>query len=96
MGKLVFHLYVAGRSPRNEQLLSLFREACTGALGNRPYSVELVDLGKDPGLGEERKILALPTIARVTPGPEKRIIGNLNAEGAARAVEFLTEDIPLP
>jgi hypothetical protein len=37
--------------------------------------------------------LATPTITRINPSPEKRVIGNFSREGAARALIFLIEDL---
>ena len=93
MGKLHFQIYIAGKTARNDQLVRYYSEACQLKLAANSYDITVIDLAKHPKLAEQNRILATPTISRINPEPEKRIIGNLTIEGAERALTFLTEDL---
>jgi circadian clock protein KaiB len=42
------------------------------------YSLVAIDVLTNPGLVEADKVLATPTVIKVAPGPETRIIGGLS------------------
>ena len=42
------------------------------------YTIEVIDLVKDPQLAQGDQILALPTLVRKIPSPMKKIIGDLS------------------
>ena len=93
MAKLCFQIFVAGKSHRNDQLVYFFTEACQSYLSEGIYEINVIDLIRNPPLAEQHKILATPTITRIHPSPEKRVIGNFSYEEAARALTFLIEDL---
>ena len=95
MPRLQFHIYLSGTTGFSKQFVQLFEQACAHYLPPGSYAVQLIDILKQPHLAEEHKVLAIPTISRITPGPEKRIIGRLNEEQARYAVQFLTEDLSI-
>ena len=76
-------------------MLELYEEACRQCIQTASYRIEVIDILKKPELAEKHKVLAIPTISRTAPSPEKRIIGKLNSEQAIKAVQFLTEDITI-
>jgi circadian clock protein KaiB len=45
---------------------------------NGKYSIEVVDLLKNPHLANEFQIVALPTLIRKLPVPVRKIIGDLS------------------
>ncbi len=49
------------------------------------YSLEIIDVLTNPELAEAAKILATPTVIKVAPGPETRIIGGLSDHGKVLA-----------
>lgn len=73
----VFTLYVTGGSPRShtatEKLRSVLDQQLPGA-----YELKIIDILQDPELVEKEKILATPTVVRETPGPQRRVIGDLS------------------
>jgi circadian clock protein KaiB len=69
-------LYVAGTTHKALAALSNLKQICEENLKDR-YSIEVIDLLKDPQLGEGDQILATPTLVRILPTPIKKIIGNL-------------------
>jgi circadian clock protein KaiB len=70
-------LYVAGQTPRSVAALANLRKICEQHLADR-YTIEVVDLMKDPALAQPHQIVAIPTLIRQLPEPLKRIIGDLS------------------
>jgi circadian clock protein KaiB len=70
-------LYVAGESPRSVAALRNLKKICESHLAGR-YSIELVDLLKNPHLSIEDQIVAIPTLVRQLPTPIRKIIGDLS------------------
>lgn len=73
-------LYVAGQTPKSLAAISNLKKICEAHLPGR-YTIEVIDLMKDPALAQRDQIVAIPTLIRHLPEPLKRIIGDLsNAE----------------
>lgn len=72
-----FRLFVAGESERSIAAESNLR-ALVGALLPGGYELEVVDVVARPGLAEEQRILATPTVVRLLPLPQLRVIGDLS------------------
>ncbi len=70
-------LYVAGQTPRSLAAFANLKRLCDQHLVNR-YSIEVVDLLRNPHLAQSDQIIALPTLVRKLPEPIKRIIGDLS------------------
>jgi circadian clock protein KaiB len=70
-------LYVAGQTPKAIRAFTNLRRICEEHLEGR-YSIEVIDLLKDPQLGRGDQILAVPTLVRRLPEPIKKIIGDLS------------------
>jgi circadian clock protein KaiB len=70
-------LYVAGQSPKAVRAFTNLRKICEEHLEGR-YSIEVIDLLRDPQLGRGDQILAVPTLVRRLPTPIKKIIGDLS------------------
>jgi circadian clock protein KaiB len=72
---LRLRLYVAGAAPNSvaakQNLLALLEE-----LGQRA-DLEVIDVLTDPKRGLRDGILITPTLIKVTPAPEARVVGNL-------------------
>lgn len=75
--KWILRLYVAGQTPKALTAFANLKKICEGQLGNK-YSIEVIDLLKNPKLGGEDQILALPTLVRKLPVPVRKIIGDLS------------------
>lgn len=70
-------LYIAGMTPRSTKAIENLKKICEEEVpGN--YSIELIDLLKNPQLAEGDQILALPTLIRKLPEPVRRIIGDFS------------------
>jgi circadian clock protein KaiB len=73
-------LYVAGQTPKSVAAIANLKKLCETHLPGR-YTIEVIDLMRDPALAQRDQIVAIPTLIRQLPEPLKRIIGDLsNAE----------------
>jgi len=75
--KWILRLYVAGRTPKAITAFNNLRAICERELKGR-YSIEVIDLLKNPQLARDNQILAVPTLVRKIPIPMRRIIGDLS------------------
>lgn len=71
-------LYVAGETPRCVEAFANLKRICEEHLEGR-YSIEVIDLLKNPTLAAGDQIIAIPTLVRKLPTPMKRIIGDLTS-----------------
>ncbi len=70
-------LYVAGQTPKSIAAFANLKKICEEHLKGR-YSIEVVDLLKNPKLAKGDQILAIPTLVRRLPPPLRKIIGDLS------------------
>lgn len=70
-------LYVAGQTPKSVTALSNLKKYCEEFLKGK-YTIEVIDLLKNPQLAEGDQILAVPTLVRKVPEPIRKIIGDLS------------------
>jgi circadian clock protein KaiB len=89
--KWVLRLYVAGESPKALTAFANLKKICQEQLKGK-YSIEVIDLLKNPQLGAEDQILALPTLVRKLPVPVRKIIGDLsNTERVLVGLDLLSK-----
>lgn len=72
-------LYIAGHTPKSIKAIDNLKRYCEQHLTGK-YSIEVIDLLKDPQLAEEDQILAIPTLVRKSPQPTRQVIGDLSNE----------------
>ena len=70
-------LYTAGQSPKSLAALDNLKRMCEQHLADR-YTIEVVDLLKNPRLAKDDQIVAIPTLVRKLPEPLRRIVGDLS------------------
>ncbi|MBE9032822.1 circadian clock KaiB family protein [filamentous cyanobacterium LEGE 11480] len=75
----VLRLFVAGYNQKTENTLKNLHEILEESL-NQPYTLTVIDITKDPEEAETHQITATPTLLRMHPPPEKRLVGNLDTE----------------
>jgi circadian clock protein KaiB len=75
-------LYTAGQSPKSLAALANLKRICDTHLAGR-YSIEVIDLMKNPRLAKDDEIVAIPTLVRKLPEPLRKIIGDLSNEERA-------------
>ena len=72
-----FRLYVTGQTERSLAAEANLRALCDSRLPGS-YELEVVNTIERPGLAEEQRILATPTVVRLAPLPQRRVIGDLS------------------
>lgn len=77
--KWELRLYVAGQTPKSILALNNITKYCKEHLKGQ-YSIEIIDLLKNPQLAEGDQIFAIPTLVRKVPEPIRKIIGDLSNE----------------
>jgi circadian clock protein KaiB len=75
--KWILRLYIAGQTPKAITAFTNLKKICEEKLHGK-FSIEVIDLLKNPQLGAEDQILALPTLVRKLPVPVRKIIGDLS------------------
>jgi circadian clock protein KaiB len=70
-------LYVAGQTPKSMAAIANIRLLCEQYLPGR-YTIDIIDLMKDPALAQHHQVVAIPTLIRELPEPIRRIIGDLS------------------
>jgi circadian clock protein KaiB len=73
---LVLRLYVAGKATNSLRAVANAK-AILDASFAADYSLETIDLLKEPMRGLADGIIVTPTLVKVSPGPIQRVIGNL-------------------
>ncbi|NJN49049.1 MAG: circadian clock protein KaiB [Alkalinema sp. RL_2_19] len=73
----VLRLFVAGYTQQTEYTLTALHEILEESL-NQPYTLSVIDITKDPEAAEIHQITATPTLLRLHPAPEKRLVGSLD------------------
>ena len=85
----ILRLYVAGQTPKAITAFTNLKKICEEQLGGK-YSIEVIDLLKNPQLANEYQIVALPTLIRKLPVPVRKIIGDLsNTERVLMGLDLL-------
>lgn len=72
-----FRLYVAGPTQRARAAAADLRAVCLASLGD-DHEIQVIDVIDQPALAEEERILATPTVLRLTPLPRRRVVGDLS------------------
>ncbi len=72
-----FRLYVAGRTPKSVEIIEESIRLLEDALDDR-YHLEVIDIIESPELTHKNKILATPALEKVSPGPVRKVIGDLS------------------
>ena len=70
-------LYTAGQSPKSLAALANLKRVCDEHLAGR-YTIEVIDLLKNPRLAKDDQIVAIPTLVRKLPEPLRRLVGDLS------------------
>ncbi len=69
-------LYVAGQTQKSITAFANLKKICEEHLAGK-YTIEVIDLLKNPQLAKGDQIIAIPTLVRKLPEPLKKIIGDL-------------------
>lgn len=69
-------LFVTGGTPRANEAVRKTREILNHLTVD--CHVDVVDILDDPAAAEQERIIATPTIIRVSPLPQRRVIGDVS------------------
>jgi len=72
----VLRLYVSGATPRSTEAISNIKKICEEHLAGQ-YDLQVFDIYQQPELTAAQQIIAAPTLVKESPGPLRRLIGNL-------------------
>ncbi len=75
---LGLRLYVIGQTPNSIKATEDLRAILEDVLRDQ-YALEVIDVLENPGLAEDDKILATPTVVKHLPSPIRKIIGDFTA-----------------
>jgi circadian clock protein KaiB len=84
-GSIRLRLYVAGDSP-NSVLARQNLAAVLAGAGAAPTSLEVIDVLEEPERSLADGVVVTPTLVKLSPPPEQRIVGNLRDTPALVAV----------
>jgi len=71
-------LYVAGTGPRSSAAIANIRSLCEEFL-TELYDLQVIDIYQQREEAANRQIIAAPTLIRLFPQPERRLIGDLSS-----------------
>jgi circadian clock protein KaiB len=74
--KWELRLYTAGQTPKSLAAFANLKQICEKYLKDR-YTIEVIDLTRQPQLAVGDQIVAIPTLVRKLPEPLRRIVGDL-------------------
>ena len=84
----VLKLYITGMTPNCRRAVENVKCICEKHLTNR-YQLEIVDMYQAPEMAKEDQIIASPTLVRKSPGPIKRLIGDMsNTEKVLKGLDL--------
>ena len=83
-------LFVTGASPNSTRAIVNLKELCEHYLKNR-YELEIIDVHQQPLIAEREQLIALPLLIKLSPGPERRLIGDMsNTEKVLKGLGLIT------
>jgi circadian clock protein KaiB len=70
-------LFVTGASPNSSRAITNLKSICEKHLADR-YDLEIIDVYQQPLIAEREEIIALPMLVKRSPGPFRRLIGDMS------------------
>ncbi len=70
-----FRLYIAGKTQKSLRAFENLESFCKDHVPGK-FKIEIVDVVSKPGLAQRDNILAVPTVLKKAPSPERRLIGD--------------------
>ena len=78
--RYALRLFVAGTTAHSLRAIRNLRRICDAHLAGR-VELEVVDIYQQPELAEAHQVVAVPTLLRLRPLPQRLIIGDLSDQG---------------
>ncbi|MEE8574484.1 MAG: circadian clock KaiB family protein [Thermodesulfobacteriota bacterium] len=79
MSDIVLKLYVTDQTPNSRRSIASVQELCDEELSGR-YELEVIDILETPHLADAENVVATPTLVKQTPGPLRRVVGDLSSK----------------
>ena len=70
-------LFVTGATPNSTRAISNLKEFCETFLTDK-YELEIVDVYQQPLIAEREQLIALPILVKLSPLPQRRLIGDMS------------------
>lgn len=83
-----FRLFVSGATPRSLRVIAAVRRMCEATVAGR-YSLEVIDIYRNPDATREDQIVAAPTLLRLAPAPRRLFIGDMAGKTPQTAQQWL-------
>jgi circadian clock protein KaiB len=77
---VVLRLYIAADAPNSVQAVANLEAICREHLKDA-YKLEIIDVLENPQRALADGILVTPSLAKISPSPEARVVGNLSNRG---------------
>jgi circadian clock protein KaiB len=73
----VLRLFITGASPNSIRAVENLKILCEKHLTDK-YKLEIIDIHQQKELAENENVIALPLLIKKSPGPERRMIGDMS------------------
>ena len=84
MAQCSLRLYVAGHTTRSAYAVAnLYRISQNG--GSGPWDIAVIDVLEHPQVARDERVLATPTLVKVSPLPTRRVVGDFSDTGEVLA-----------
>lgn len=77
LSEYVLRLYVSGSTLKSAMAVENIKRICDQHLKDR-YDLEVIDIYQQPDLARAEQIVAVPTLIKQHPPPQRRLIGDLS------------------
>lgn len=77
--RYAFRLFVTANAPRSNRAILNLKRICETHLKDR-YSLEIIDISRNPELARGHQVIAAPTLIKALPQPLRKLIGDLSNE----------------
>jgi circadian clock protein KaiB len=75
--RYLFRLFVSGNTGRASAAVSQIKSLCEEHF-SKNYTLEIVDVFQQPALAARDKVIAAPTLLRISPKPVLKVSGNFD------------------
>jgi len=89
--KYILKLYVMGDTANSRTVIKNLNDILEKEIKDL-YTLDVIDVLENPQAAEEYKILATPTLIKISPEPARRIIGDLSDRGRVMSGLDLTDE----
>ena len=75
--KYILKLYIYGETSNSKRALKNLNKIVAEYLNNQSM-IEIIDIGKNPQIAIDERIVAVPTLIKNYPPPYRKVIGDLS------------------